>query len=114
MTEGALLGVSALTWQAALMLGLGGLLVYLGIGREIEPLLLVPIGMGVILANIPLGGLTEGHGLLAAPAQFGIFATFFLAYLVGDGGLRWFDFTFSDAVAIGIIGSADGPTSIYV
>jgi carboxybiotin decarboxylase len=151
--ESELLGVFALTWQAAIMLGLGGLLIYLGIGREIEPLLLVPIGMGVILANIPLGGLTEGHGLLAvlrqfgidtelfpllifigvgamidfgsllerpytiflgAAAQFGIFATFFLAYLVGDGGLRWFDFTFSDAVAIGIIGSADGPTSIYV
>jgi sodium ion-translocating decarboxylase beta subunit len=151
--ESELLGVFALTWQAAIMLGLGGLLICLGIGREIEPLLLVPIGMGVILANIPLGGLTEGHGLLAvlrqsgidtelfpllifigvgamidfgsllerpytiflgAAAQFGIFATFFLAYLVGDGGLRWFDFTFSDAVAIGIIGSADGPTSIYV
>jgi len=153
MPDRELLGVFALTWQAAVMLGLGGLLVYLGIAREIEPLLLVPIGMGVILANIPLGGLTEGHGLLAllkqfgvdtelfpllifigvgamidfgsllerpytvflgAAAQFGIFATFFLAYFVGDGALRLFDFTFTDAVAIGIIGSADGPTSIYV
>ena len=153
MPDSELLGVFALTWQGAIMLGLGGLLLYLGIAREIEPLLLVPIGMGVMLANIPLGGLAEGHGLLAllrefgidtevfpllifigvgamidfgsllerpytiflgAAAQFGIFATFFLAYLVGDGGLRWFDFTFSDAVAIGIIGSADGPTSIYV
>jgi oxaloacetate decarboxylase beta subunit len=107
----------------------------------------------VLLANIPLGGLTEGHGFLAvlkqmgidnelfpllifigvgamidfgsllerpytiflgAAAQFGIFATFFLAYFVGDGGLRAFDFSFTDAVSIGIIGSADGPTSIYV
>jgi sodium ion-translocating decarboxylase beta subunit len=109
--------------------------------------------MGIILANIPLGGLTEAGGLLAilrtfgidtelfpllifigvgamidfgpllerpytallgAAAQFGIFGTFFLAYFVGDGGLRLFDFTFHDAVSIGIIGSADGPTSIYV
>jgi oxaloacetate decarboxylase beta subunit len=151
--DSELLGVFALTWQAAVMLGLGGLLIYLGIAKEIEPLLLVPIGMGVLLANIPLGGLTEGHGFLAvlkqfgidnelfpllifigvgamidfgsllerpytiflgAAAQFGIFATFFLAYFVGDGGLRLFDFSFTDAVSIGIIGSADGPTSIYV
>jgi oxaloacetate decarboxylase beta subunit len=151
--ESELLGVFALTWQAAVMLGLGGLLIYLGIAHGIEPLLLIPIGAGVLLANIPLGGLTEGHGFLAvlkqmgidnelfpllifigvgamidfgsllerpytiflgAAAQFGIFATFFLAYFVGDGGLGVFDFSFTDAVAIGIIGSADGPTSIYV
>ncbi|MGH7389050.1 MAG: sodium ion-translocating decarboxylase subunit beta [Candidatus Rokuibacteriota bacterium] len=135
------------------MLGLGGLLIYLGIARQVEPVLLVPIGMGIILANIPLGGLTDEGGFLAvlrkagidtelfpllifigvgamidfgsllerpytvflgAAAQFGIFGTFFLAYFVGDGGLRLFDFSFEDAVAIGIIGSADGPTSIYV
>ncbi len=153
MLDGDLLGIFALTWRAAVMLGLGGLLIYLGIARETEPVLLVPIGMGVILANIPRGGLTEGHGFLAilrtigidtelfpllifigvgamidfgsllerpytiflgAAAQFGIFATFFLAYFVGDGGLRLFDFSFTDAVSIGIIGSADGPTSIYV
>jgi oxaloacetate decarboxylase beta subunit len=51
---------------------------------------------------------------LGAAAQFGIFGTFFLAYLLGDGGFRLFDFSFTDAVSIGIIGSADGPTSIYV
>jgi oxaloacetate decarboxylase beta subunit len=153
MPEGEVLGVLALTWQAAVMLGIGGLLIYLGIGRQIEPVLLVPIGTGIVLANIPLGGLTEPGGFLAvlrstgidtelfpllifigvgamidfgsllerpytvllgAAAQFGIFGTFLLAYFVGDGGLRLFDFTFKDAVAIGIIGSADGPTSIYV
>jgi oxaloacetate decarboxylase beta subunit len=145
--------VLALSWQAAVMLGLGGLLIYLGIARQIEPVLLVPIGTGIILANVPLGGLTEPGGfldvlrkagidtelfpllifigvgamidfgsllerpytvLLGAAAQFGIFGTFFVAYLLGDGGLRLFDFTFKDAVAIGMIGSADGPTSIYV
>jgi len=153
MPEGELVGVLALTWQAAVLLGLGGLLIYLGIARQVEPVLLVPIGMGIMLANIPLGGLTEAGGFLAvlrtlgidtelfpllifigvgamidfgpllerpytallgAAAQFGIFGTFFLAYFVGDGGLRLFDFSFHDAVSIGIIGSADGPTSIYV
>jgi carboxybiotin decarboxylase len=153
MLEGELLGILALTWQAAVMLGLGGLLIYLGIAKQVEPLLLVPIGTGIILANIPLGGLTEAGGLLAvlrkagidtelfpllifigvggmidfgsllerpytvflgAAAQFGIFGTFFLAYFMGEGGLHLFDFTLKDAVAIGIIGSADGPTSIYV
>ncbi|MBI2161263.1 MAG: sodium ion-translocating decarboxylase subunit beta [Candidatus Rokubacteria bacterium] len=153
MPEGELLGILALTWQASVMLGLGGLLIYLGIAEEVEPVLLVPIGTGIILANIPLGGLTETGGLLAvlrragidtelfpllifigvgamidfgsllerpytvflgAAAQFGIFGTFFLAYFLGDGGLRLFAFSFKDAVSIGIIGSADGPTSIYV
>ena len=151
--EGELLGVLALTWKMAVMIGVGGLLIYLGIAREVEPMLLVPIGMGIVLANIPLGGLTEGGGLLSllrqigidnelfpllifisvgamidfgpllerpytvllgAAAQFGIFGTFFVAYLLGDGGLRLLDFTFKDAASIGIIGSADGPTSIYV
>jgi oxaloacetate decarboxylase beta subunit len=153
MPEGEVLGFLALTWQAAVMLGLGGLLIYLGIAKQVEPVLLVPIGMGIILANIPLSGLTDAHGLLGllrragidtelfpllifigvgamidfgsllerpytvflgAAAQFGIFGTFFLAYFLGDGGLGLFDFTFKDAVSIGIIGSADGPTSIYV
>jgi carboxybiotin decarboxylase len=153
MPEGQLLGLLALTWPAAVMLGLGGLLIYLGIARHIEPMLLVPIGTGILLANMPLGGLTESGGLLevlrragidtelfpllvfigvgamidfgsllerpytvllGAAAQFGIFGTFFLAYFLGDGALRLFDFSFEDAVAIGIIGSADGPTSIYV
>ncbi len=153
MPERELLGVLALTWQAAVMLGIGGLLIYLGIARAVEPVLLVPIGTGIILANMPLGGLTDAGGLLAvlraagidtelfpllifigvgamidfgsllerpytvflgAAAQFGIFGAFFLAYLLGDGALHLFDFSFKDAVSIGIIGSADGPTSIYV
>jgi oxaloacetate decarboxylase beta subunit len=153
MPEGNLFGILALTWQAAVMLGIGGLLIYLGIARQIEPVLLVPIGTGIILANVPLGGLTEAGGflevirrigidtelfpllifigvgamidfgsllerpytvLLGAAAQFGIFGTFLLAYVLGDGALRLFDFSFKDAVAIGMIGSADGPTSIYV
>jgi oxaloacetate decarboxylase beta subunit len=52
--------------------------------------------------------------LLGAAAQFGIFGTFFLAYLLGDGWLHVLDFSLQDAASIGIIGSADGPTSIFV
>src|SRR3990170_1772483 len=72
MMEGELLGVLALTWKMAVMIGVGGLLIYLGIAREVEPMLLVPIGMGIVLANIPLGGLTEGGGLLSLLRQIGI------------------------------------------
>lgn len=46
-----------LTWGNLLMLFLGGLLIYLGIGRKMEPILLVPIGFGVLMVNLPLGGM---------------------------------------------------------
>jgi oxaloacetate decarboxylase beta subunit len=135
------------------MLVIGGVLIWLGISKKVEPVLLLPIGFGCILANIPLGGAAEEGGFLAvlreagihteifpllifiaigamidfepflqrpytillgAAAQFGIFGTFFLAYLLGDGWLHILDFSLQDAASIGIIGSADGPTSIYV
>jgi len=147
------LGLLNLDWQILVMLVIGGLLIYLGIAKNVEPVLLIPIGTGILLANIPLGGMVEEGGLLAvlrkagietelfpllifigigamidfgpflerpytillgAAAQFGIFGTFFLAYLFGDGWLRIMDFSLKDAASIGIIGSADGPTSIYV
>ncbi len=150
---GELLGFLSLTWQAVVMLLIGGVLIWLGIAKKVEPVLLVPIGFGCILANIPLGEVAEAGGFLAilreagihteifpllifigigamidfepflqrpytillgAAAQFGIFGTFFLAYLLGDGWLGVLDFGLEDAAAIGIIGSADGPTSIYV
>ncbi len=153
MFTGEFLGFLNLTWQAVAMLVIGGVLVGLGIAKKVEPVLLVPIGFGCILANIPLGGAAEAGGFLAvlreagihteifpllifigvgamidfepflqrpytillgAAAQFGIFGTFFLAYLLGDGWLHVLDFSLQDAASIGIIGSADGPTSIYV
>lgn len=49
----------ALTWGNIVMLLIAGLLIYLGIARKMEPLLLVPIGFGVLLVNLPLGGLME-------------------------------------------------------
>lgn len=46
-------------WGNALMILIGGLLIFLGIGKKMEPLLLVPIGFGVILVNLPMGGLMD-------------------------------------------------------
>jgi oxaloacetate decarboxylase beta subunit len=150
---GEFLGFLNLNWQAVAMLVISGVLMWLGIAKKVEPVLLVPIGFGCMLANIPLGGASEAGGFLAvlreagikteifpllifiaigamidfepflqrpytillgAAAQFGIFGTFFLAYLLGDGWLHVLDFSLKDAASIGIIGSADGPTSIYV
>ncbi len=147
------LGFLNLNWQIVLMLAIGGFLIYLGTAKNVEPVILIPIGTGILLANIPLGGMVDEGGLFAilskagiqtelfpllifigigamidfgpflerpytillgAAAQFGIFGTFFLAYLLGDGWLRIMDFSLKDAASIGIIGSADGPTSIYV
>jgi sodium ion-translocating decarboxylase beta subunit len=134
-----------------IMMAVGLLLLYLAIKRNFEPLLLIPIGFGGILANIPGAGLAEAGGILymfysvgietgafpliifmgvgamtdfgpllanpktlflGAAAQFGIFVT--LIGAVGLTTLGVMDFTLADAAAIGIIGGADGPTSIYV
>ncbi len=135
----------------AVMILVGLLLLYLAIQRKFEPLLLIPIGFGGILANIPGAGLADSGGVLyqfyqvgiatgvfplvifmgvgamtdfgpllanpktlflGAAAQFGIFAT--LLGALGLTTLGVMDFSLSDAAAIGIIGGADGPTSIYV
>ncbi len=134
-----------------IMILIGMLLLYLAIKKNFEPLLLVPIGFGGVLANIPGAGLAEAGGILhlfytvgiesgafpliifmgvgamtdfgpllanpktlflGAAAQFGIFATLMGAVLLSIFGI--FDFSLADAAAIGIIGGADGPTSIYV
>jgi len=144
-------GLYQMAWGQGLMLLVGILLIYLAIVKKFEPLLLLPIGFGAILSNIPganlavdggslhlfymvgiesgafpliifMGGgaLTDFGPLLANPktlllgaaAQFGIFAT--LLGAVGLSALGIFDFTLKQAAAIGIIGGADGPTSIYV
>lgn len=134
------------------------LLLYLGIAKKFEPLLLVPIAFGGLLANIPLAGLTDaatnttpagmlnvlynmgiantlfpllifmGVGamtdfspvianpktfLLGAAAQFGIFGTLLGALWLGDI-FPFANFSLKEAASIGIIGGADGPTSIYL
>lgn len=61
-----------LTWQRIVMLAIGGLLIFLAIKKEYEPLLLLPIGFGAILANLPLTGITEPGGFLKVMYDFGI------------------------------------------
>ncbi|WP_255575615.1 sodium ion-translocating decarboxylase subunit beta [Caproiciproducens faecalis] len=128
------------------MWGIGALLIWLAIGKDFEPALLLPMGFGAILVNLPLPGVVGDAGivkwlfekgivaseafplllfvgigamidfgpLLSNPrmllfggaAQFGIFLTVVLAVLLG--------FPLKDAMAAGVIGAADGPTSILV
>ena len=147
-------GILAITWKQVIMYVIGGLLIYLAVKKDFEPALLMPMGFGAILVNLPNTGVinqtVEGIGeskgiiqwlfevgieaseamplllfigigamidfgpllsnpkmfLFGAAAQFGIFITVFIACLLG--------FPLKDAAAIGIIGAADGPTSILV
>ena len=147
-------GIMQITWQQILMWILGGGLIYLAIAKNLEPSLLLPMGFGAILVNIPMSGVLnqtlpgigEVNGIIdwlfevgiessemmplllfigigamidfgpllsnprlllfGAAAQFGIFATITVATMLG--------FNLADAASIGIIGAADGPTSILV
>ena len=139
-------GVTSITWQMALMWFIGGLLIWLAIKKDFEPALLLPMGFGAILVNLPFTGVIGDTGiiqwlfekgiaaseafplllfigigamidfgpLLSNPrmllfggaAQFGIFFTITIAVLLG--------FPLKDAMSIGVIGAADGPTSILV
>ena len=136
-------GFSALPGGHVIMICVGLLLLYMAIAKGFEPLLLSPIAFGCILANIPKNGFEEpgvmsvimygihhevfppliflGVGamtdfgpllanpktlLLGAAAQAGVFVALLGAMLLG--------FSVQEAAAIGIIGGADGPTSIYL
>lgn len=144
----------SITWQQVVMYAVGGALIWLAIKKDYEPSLLLPMGFGAILVNLPFSGVLnqtmegvgETHGIIqwlyevgieaseafplllfigigamidfgpllsnpkmflfGAAAQFGIFLTIVLATLLG--------FDLKDAVSIGIIGAADGPTSLLV
>lgn len=148
-------GMGALDWvQTLVMIAIGGLLIFLAIKKDMEPTLLLPMGFGAIIVNLPgvaekivdtaTGQTTYGFGPLSelfgagianelfplilfigigamidfgpllsnpklmifgAAAQFGIFFTFCMASIFFD---------FNDALSIGVIGAADGPTSIVV
>jgi Na+-transporting methylmalonyl-CoA/oxaloacetate decarboxylase beta subunit len=144
--------LAAVTWQNIIMMGVGALLIYLAVKKDFEPNLLLPMGFGTILVNLPLssaidqiaggkvvtgalsmlfnmgvanellpllilvavGAMCDFGPLLENPkvflfgitAQAGIFLTMGLALLLG--------FNLYEAASIGIIGAADGPTSIYV
>ncbi len=146
--------IKEVTWQQMVMWVIGFILIYLAIKKDMEPALLLPMGFGAILVNIPfsnvlnevVGGAVQSNGIiqwlfevgieasealpillfigigamidfeplivnpklmfLGAFAQLGIFLTIILASLLG--------YNISDAASIGIIGAADGPTSILV
>ncbi len=147
-------GFMAVTWQQIVMYIVGIVLIYLAIKKDYEPSLLLPMGFGAILVNLPFSGVLnqtiEGIGevqgiiewlynigigtseamplllfigigamidfgpllsnpkmfLFGAAAQFGIFFVVVVAVMLG--------FDLKDAASIGIIGAADGPTSILV
>lgn len=126
----------------AIMIFVGILLLYLAFAKEFEPLLLGPIAFGCILANLPKNGFEEGvFALIHAGIQFEIFpplifmgvgamtdfgpllanpktlllgAAAQIGVFVALGGAMFLGFTAPQAAAIGIIGGADGPTSIYL
>ena len=140
--------IAGMSWKNMVMIAIGLTLIFLAIRKQYEPTLLLPIGFGTILVNIPFSAvLTQGEVLgplnvffdagiitevfpllifvaigamidfsplfqrpirllFGAAAQFGIFMTMVLATLMG--------FDIKQAASIGIIGAADGPTSIIV
>lgn len=139
-------GLISLSWGNVVMWLIALCLITVAIVKQYEPLLLVPIGFGIILVNLPLADLMKENNLLwvfyhyaiakwgiipplifmgvgamtdfgpvianprtlllGAAAQFGVYVTFFGALILG--------FSMQEAAAIGIIGGADGPTTIFV
>lgn len=84
-------GVANLEWGMVLMVVVGAVLIYLAIRHKFEPLLLLPIGFGAILANIPLAGLAEPGGLLYYIYQIGISTGIFpLLIFLGVGAMTDF------------------------
>ncbi len=80
-----------LTWQMLIMILAGGLLIYLGIAKEYEPVLLIPIGFGAILTNLPLTGIAGEHGLLGILYNIGIPTELFpLLIFIGVGAMTDF------------------------
>ncbi len=141
-------------WAHLVMIVISLVLMYLAIVKEFEPLLLLPIGFGGLLSNIPLAGIADPGGflyavrdfginpdsclfpllifmgvgamtdfgplianprtaLLGGAAQFGIFTSLIGAVLLNDY-VPGIEFSLKDAASIGIIGGADGPTSIFL
>ena len=133
---------TAITWQMVVMWVIGGALIYLAIKKDMEPTLLLPMGFGAILINLPFSGATDvidtldnagianelfplllfiGIGammdfgpLLSNPRMllFGAAAQFGIFFTLSVASLLGFDL--KDAASIAIIGAADGPTSIVV
>lgn len=133
-----------LNWQQVVMWLIGGVLIYLAIKKDMEPALLLPIGFGAILVNLPSSGAVGENGILTALYSAGIENELFpLILFIGIGAMIDFGpllsnpklmifgaaaqfgifftlclasmfFELPDAAAISVIGTADGPTSIVV
>lgn len=142
-------GFLSLSWQNFVMYGIGGVLIYLAIAKKYEPMLLLPIGFGSILVNLPFEIVWQ-HGETIGPLQIlfnaGILTELFpllifisvgamidfrplicrpwmmIFGIVAHGGIlisaiiayKFFGFSIPEAASIGVIGAADGPTSILV
>lgn len=86
-----LLGVQNVTWQSLVMIAIGLLLIYLAISKEYEPLLLIPIGAGAVLANLPLSPLVGEQGALSILYAMGVGNELFpLLIFLGIGALTDF------------------------
>ncbi|MCU0578377.1 MAG: sodium ion-translocating decarboxylase subunit beta [Desulfobacterota bacterium] len=89
--SGLIAGMVNLQWANLVMIAVGGLLLYLGIKKDFEPLLLVPIGFGAILVNIPLANLMEPDGFLRIIYDAGVMTELFpLLIFVGIGAMTDF------------------------
>jgi len=140
-------GVANVVVGNLVMFVVAGILIYLAVTKNYEPLLLIPIGFGAILANLPManmssygdgimaviynagiktellppliflgvGVLTDFRPLLARPLTFLLGAAAQLGIVVAAlGAFYLLGFSAQEAAAIGIIGGADGPTSIFI
>jgi oxaloacetate decarboxylase beta subunit len=84
-------GVLALGWGQLLMMAIGGTLIYLAIAKEYEPVLLLPIGVGCLLANLPLSALIGEEGLLSLFYRVGVGNELFpLLIFLGVGAMMDF------------------------
>jgi oxaloacetate decarboxylase beta subunit len=84
-------GIVHMHWSNPVMIAVGGLLLYLAIKKDVEPLLLVPIGFGAILVNIPLAGLMEEEGFLRTIYDMGVANELFpLLIFIGIGAMTDF------------------------
>ena len=137
-------GFASLTWENIVMILVGLVLLYLAIAKEYEPLLLLPIAFGDIMANFPntgfetdmgvmmaigfgikyeifpplifmgVGAMTDFGPLIANPKTVLLGAAAQIGVFVALAGAMLLGFNVQEAASIGIIGGADGPTAIYL
>ena len=137
-------GFASLTWENIVMILVGLVLLYLAIAKDYEPLLLLPIAFGCIMANFPntgfetdmgvmmaigfgikyeifpplifmgVGAMTDFGPLIANPMTMLLGAAAQIGVFVALAGAMALGFNVQEAASIGIIGGADGPTAIYL